>query len=56
MIKITFDHPQMDILGHPHVTEITSDYLLNGNIRFTLEDQQYLQVHYLSIQAQMLSP
>jgi len=56
MIKITFDHPQMAkiILGHPH--EITSDYLLNGKIRFTLNDQQYLWIHYLSIQAQMPSP
>jgi hypothetical protein len=58
MIKITFDHPQMAkiILGHPHVTVITSDNLLNHKIRFTLEDQQYLQIHYLSIQAQMPSP
>jgi hypothetical protein len=56
MIKITFDHPQMAkiILGHPH--EITSDYLLNGKIRFTLEDQQDLWIHYLSFQAQMPSP
>jgi hypothetical protein len=58
MVEITFDHPQMAkiILGHPHVTEITSDYLFNGQIRFTLEDQQYLRIHYLSIQDQMPSP
>jgi cAMP phosphodiesterase len=58
MIEITFDHLQMakTILGHPHVTEVFSDYLFNGKIRFTLEDQQYLRIHYLSIQAQMPSP
>jgi hypothetical protein len=58
MIKITFDRPQIAkiVLGHPHVTEITSDYLFNGKIRFTFEDQEYLWIHYLSIQAQMPSP
>jgi hypothetical protein len=58
MIKITFDRPQMAkiVLGHLHVTEITSDYLFNGKIRFTFEDQEYLRIHYLSIQAQMPSP
>lgn len=58
MIEITFDRPEMAkiVLGHPHVTEITSDYLFSRKIRFTFEDQEYLRIHYLSIQAQMSSP